>query len=257
MIYLKRLKDREKPAILTLFAHCFFDDSVVRASWLEYDKFRVPIGVRTIKLSLIHSMLGKFGIACFQTPMNGMEKKACCQSPRNYTRWYGRHQDSLRIVAALSVPEDNSREELGCRYLLWLNASSMTRFEPLNHSDVTALKEGNTKRDLKNLKSSRPAACLHVCKINLPKVNHHKNWHLPHMHMFFVIYKEPPLAPQPSSYTPETVDFDSDLDSDFGGAKNTRTLATSVSVKSPRFAMWNETLWNPHVLIDLQVLKPY
>lgn len=44
--------------------------------------------------------------------------------------------------------------------------------------------------------------------------------------MFFVIYKEPPLAPQPSSYTPETVDFDSDLDSDFGGAKNTRTLAT-------------------------------
>ena len=59
MIYLKRLKDRETPAILTLFAHCFFDDSFVRASWLEYDKFRVPIGVRTIELSLIHSMLGK------------------------------------------------------------------------------------------------------------------------------------------------------------------------------------------------------
>ncbi len=129
------------------------------------------------------------------------------------------------ILQPFSVPEDNSREKLGCGYLLSWNASSMTRFEPLNHSGVTVLKKRNTTRDQKILKSSRPAASFHVCTSNLSKVNHHKNWHLAHLHIFFVIDN---TRLKPSSYTPETGDFDSYL------KKHTRTLATWVSVKSPQ-----------------------
>lgn len=225
----------EKPAILMLFAH-FFDDSFVRASWLEYDKFRVPIGVRTVELSLIHSMLGKFGMAFSKHPWKAWKKRLAV----NMLGIIWGDMEDIKTPSELLQPFLFPRIIQGKSWAALICFGWMLHpWLDLSLSSVEREKHNKRSEELEIITACRFSPCVYN---QPPKSKPPQEWTFGSYAHVLWFYKQSPSAPQPSSYTPEAVY----VDSDFGGAKAVELWQLEWVWKAPGLpcAKRNPSFWS-------------